>query len=87
MLTLTDTSGNVIMWASAGSLGFKGARKGTPYAAAKVAELISEKAKMIGVKRVDVLVKGIGSGREAAIRSFLSGDIALDVIRDETPLT
>lgn len=86
MLTLTDEKGGVIIWASAGSLGFKGARKGTPYAAAKVAELVAEKAKMIGLKSVSINVKGVGSGRESAVRSFLGQDVALDTIRDVTPV-
>lgn len=86
MLTLTDEKGGVIIWASAGSLGFKGARKGTPYAASKVAELVAEKAKMIGLKSVSINVKGVGAGRESAVRSFLGQDVALDVIRDVTPV-
>ncbi|MEK7567048.1 MAG: 30S ribosomal protein S11 [Patescibacteria group bacterium] len=86
MLMLTDERGNAIIWASAGSLGFKGARKGTPYAAAKVAELVAEKAKMIGLKTVSINVKGVGSGRESAVRSFLGQDITLDTIRDVTPV-
>jgi len=86
MITLTDEGGNAIMWASAGSLGFKGARKGTPYAASKVAELVAEKAKMTGLKKVSINVKGVGAGRESAVRSFLGQDIILDTIRDVTPV-
>lgn len=86
MITLTDEKGNVIIWASAGSLGFKGARKGTPYAASKVAELVAEKAKMIGLKSISINVRGVGSGRESAVRSFLGQDIVLDAIRDVTPI-
>ncbi|QQG46434.1 MAG: 30S ribosomal protein S11 [Candidatus Niyogibacteria bacterium] len=86
MLTLTDEKGNAIIWASSGSLGFKGARKGTPYAASKVAELVAEKAKMIGLKSVNINVKGVGAGRESAVRSFLGQNINLDVIRDVTPI-
>ena len=86
LLTLTDTHGNAIMQSSAGALGFKGARKGTPYAAAKVAEVLAEKAKLIGLKTVDVEVKGVGAGRESAVRSFLASEITLDVIRDVTPV-
>lgn len=85
-LTLTDVKGNVILWSSAGALGFKGARKGTPYAAAKVAELLAEKARMIGLKSVDINVKGVGGGRESAVRSFMAHDIELDTIRDVTPV-
>ncbi|MBI1957577.1 MAG: 30S ribosomal protein S11 [Candidatus Niyogibacteria bacterium] len=86
ILTLTDPKGNAVTSASAGSLGFKGARKGTPYAASKVAEVLAEKAKLIGLKAVDVHVKGVGAGRESAVRSFLASDIALDTIRDVTPI-
>ena len=86
MLTLTDEKGNAVAWASAGSLGFKGSRKGTPYAASKVAELIAEKAKMIGLKSIDINVKGVGAGRESAVRSFLASEIALGTIRDVTPV-
>ncbi len=86
LLTLTDTNGNAVMQSSAGALGFKGARKGTPYAASKVAELVAEKAKLMGLKTVDIEVKGVGAGRESAVRSFLAGDITLDVIRDVTPV-
>lgn len=86
LLTLTDEKGNTLIWASAGSLGFKGARKGTPYAASKVAELVAEKAKMIGLKTVSVNVNGVGAGRESAVRSFLGQDITLDKIRDVTPI-
>lgn len=86
MLTLSDEKGNVLTWASAGSIGFKGARKGTPYAASKVAELMAEKAKLAGLKSISINVKGIGAGRESAVRSFLAKDITLDTIRDVTPI-
>ena len=86
MLTLADEKGNAVIWASAGSLGFKGARKGTPYAASKVAELVAEKAKMVGLKRVSINVNGVGAGRESAVRSFLIHNIDLDTIRDVTPI-
>ena len=86
MLSLADEKGNIIIWASAGSIGFKGARKGTPYAASKVAELVAEKARMVGLKSISINVKGVGSGRESAVRSFLANDFALDTIRDVTPI-
>ena len=86
ILTLSDLRGNVVMAASAGAIGFKGARKGTPYAAAKVAEVLVEKAKLAGLKSVSIEVKGVGSGRESAVRSFLAQDVALDTIRDVTPV-
>lgn len=86
MLTLTDEKGDVVMSSSAGALGFRGARKGTPYAAAKVAEFLAGRAKMIGLRQVQVNVKGVGAGRESAVRSFLARDIELDTIRDVTPV-
>jgi small subunit ribosomal protein S11 len=82
----TDTSGNTLTWSSAGSLGFKGARKGTPFAAAKVGELVGEVARQMGVKSVHVIIKGAGSGRESAIRGFMSKGITLNVIEDRTPI-
>ncbi len=85
-VTLTDEKGNVVMTSSAGALGFKGAKKGTPFAAAKVGEIIGEKAKMAGVKDVAVVVKGVGSGREAAIRAFTSKGVDLKSITDCTPV-
>ncbi|HPX52614.1 MAG TPA: 30S ribosomal protein S11 [Candidatus Paceibacterota bacterium] len=85
-LTLTDLSGNVIIWSTSGSLGFKGAKKGTPYAAGKIAEVIGEKASLAGVKEVKVIVNGVGSGREAAIRSFAAFGIDLTSIEDKTPV-
>ncbi|MEA4910607.1 30S ribosomal protein S11 [bioreactor metagenome] len=85
-LTLTDLSGNVIIWSTSGSLGFKGAKKGTPFAAGKIAEVIGEKASQAGVKEVKVVVKGVGSGREAAIRSFAAFGIDLTSIEDQTPV-
>lgn len=85
-LALADQKGGVMMWSSAGSLGFAGARKGTPFAAAKVGELIGEKALTIGVKEVDVFIKGVGPGRESALRSFSGKGIALAGIHDVTPI-
>lgn len=85
-LLLTDKSGGALAWASSGALGFKGAKKGTPFAAAKAAEVLAEKAEMMGVREVDVIVKGIGPGRESSIRAFTSRGIAPVVIRDETPI-
>jgi len=86
LLTITDSKGNTVMWASSGSLGFKGAKKGTPFAASKVAELLAEKAKMVGIKDVDVVIKGVGAGRESAIRTFVAKGIEINLIRDITPL-
>lgn len=83
---LSDKNGNALAWSSSGSLGFKGAKKGTPFAAAKVGELLGEKAAMIGIKEVDVVVKGVGSGRESSIRAFNSKGIDITAIRDVTPV-
>jgi small subunit ribosomal protein S11 len=85
-VVLTDTEGGVVAWSSSGSLGFKGAKKGTPYAAAQVGELIGDKAKAMGVKDVDVVIKGVGSGRESSVRAFAGKGIALKSITDATPI-
>lgn len=86
-LTLTSSDGKVLTWSSSGSLGFKGAKKGTPFAAAKVGELIGDRAKLVGVREVGVIVKGVGSGRESAIRSFVAKSGALiSFIQDKTPV-
>jgi len=86
LITITDISGNVLMTSSSGSLGFSGAKKGTPYAATKVAEFLGEKSKAIGIQRFNILVKGVGSGREAAVRSFISQGFDIGFIRDITPV-
>ena len=83
---LADKQGGALCWSSSGSLGFKGARKGTPFAAAKVGELIGDKATMMGIKEVDVVVKGVGAGRESSIRGFISRGINLSGISDQTPV-
>ena len=85
-VTLTDKSGNVLASTSAGSLGFKGAKKGTPFAAGKAGSIIGEKAKEMGMKEVDVMVKGVGSGREPTIRSFMANEIDIINIKDMTPV-
>lgn len=83
---LTDEKGNAIMSSSAGALGFSGARKSTPYAAAKVGELLGEKAGIIGLKEATVVIRGIGAGRESALRAFAGKGIAIRAIKDETPV-
>lgn len=83
---LADKSGNAVAWSSAGSLGFSGAKKGTPFAAAKVGELLGDKANLIGVKEVDVVIRGVGSGRESALRGFAGKGIDVTRIADETPI-
>ncbi|MBI1974339.1 MAG: 30S ribosomal protein S11 [Candidatus Zambryskibacteria bacterium] len=85
-LTLTDSKNNVLAWSSSGALGFKGAKKGTPFAAAKVGETLAAKAQTLGVKEVRVVVKGVGSGRDSAVRGFISKGINLTTIQDKTPV-
>jgi len=85
-VTLADIKGNVVAWSSSGALGFKGAKKGTPFAAAKVGEIIGDKAKIMGVKAVAVTVKGVGAGRESALRAFVSKGISVLIIKDVTPV-
>jgi small subunit ribosomal protein S11 len=86
---LTDKKGNAFAASSSGALGFKGAKKGTPFAAAEVGKLVGEKAAMMGVQEVDVVIKGVGAGRESAVRSFSSAGekgIAISKIVDKTPV-
>ncbi|MCX6739161.1 MAG: 30S ribosomal protein S11 [Candidatus Parcubacteria bacterium] len=83
---LTDTAGNALVWSSSGLLGFRGAKKGTPFAAAKVGELLGEKAQTMGMKDAGVVIKGVGSGREATVRGFNSKGIEIISIRDTTPV-
>ena len=85
-VVLTDEKGNAVMSSSAGALGFSGARKSTPYAAAKVGELLGEKAMAIGLKEATVVIRGIGAGRESALRGFSSKGIAIRAIKDATPV-
>ncbi len=86
IITITDVIGNVIAWSSAGSVGFKGSRKSTPFAASQAAEDVAKKARENGVKNLEVLVRGPGSGRESAIRSLQSSGLNISVIRDQTPI-
>jgi small subunit ribosomal protein S11 len=86
IITLTDPSGNAIAWGSSGTAGFKGSRKGTPYAAQLAAEQTAKKGMEHGIKQVEVYVKGPGSGREAAIRSLQSAGLTITGIRDVTPI-
>jgi len=82
----SDKLGNTLFWSSAGSLGFKGAKKGTPFAASKVGDVIGSKVSVLGVKDADVIVRGVGSGREPAIRSFMAHGIEITSIKDATPV-
>ncbi len=84
--SLTDEQGNLYFASSAGALGFRGAKKGTPFAAAKVGEVVGEQAVMAGVKKVSVSVKGAGAGREGVIRAFIAKGIDLTAIVDNTPV-
>lgn len=83
---LGDKRGNTLCWSSSGSLGFRGTKKGTPFAAAKVGELVGEKAQQIGVKDVDVIIKGVGAGRESSLRAFIGKGIEVTEIKDKTPI-
>ena len=83
---LADKEGNAVIWSSSGALGFSGAKKGTPFAAAKVGELVGEKASLIGLKEVDVVIRGVGAGRESALRGFASKGIDVSRIVDDTPI-
>lgn len=85
-LSLTDATGNVVSWSSSGSLGFAGAKKGTPFAAAKVGELLGDRATAMGVKEVAVVVSGVGAGRESSIRAFSTKGIHISSIKDTTPV-
>src|SRR5574344_1230273 len=82
VVTMTDSQGNVISWASAGGLGFKGSRKNTPFAAGQAAETAANAAKEHGLKSVEVFVKGPGAGREAAIRSLQTAGLEINMIKD-----
>lgn len=86
IVTITDPSGGVITWASAGNLGFKGSRKGTPYAAQMAADAAAKKAIDSGMKQIDVYVKGPGAGRESAIRALQAAGLDINTIKDVTPV-
>ena len=86
IITLTDTKGEVVSWASAGKVGFKGSRKSTPFAAQLAAEKAAKEALELGLKRVEVRVRGPGGGREAAIRSLTLAGLDVSAIRDVTPI-
>jgi small subunit ribosomal protein S11 len=86
IVTLTDTRGNALSWASAGGLGFRGSRKSTPFAAQIAAETAAKAAMEHGLKQVEVFVKGPGAGREAAIRSLQAAGLEVNLIKDVTPI-
>ena len=86
IVTMTDINGDVLCWATAGTVGFKGSRKSTPFAAQRAAETVAERAAKFGVKEVEIRVKGPGSGRESAITGLQSSGISVRSIEDITPL-
>ncbi len=86
IITVTDTSGEVLCWSSAGTIGYKGSRKSTPFAAQRAAERCAELAQKFGVKEVEIRVKGPGGGRESAIRSLQAAGLEIRAIEDVTPL-
>ncbi len=86
IVTITDKAGNVVAWSSAGSHGFRGSRKGTPYAAQIAADNAAKKAMGFGMRQVDIFIKGPGAGRESAIRAISSAGISVNVIKDITPV-
>jgi len=86
IVTITDPTGNVLGWGSSGTVGFKGSRKGTPYAAQMAAQDAVKKSSSYGVKQLDVFVKGPGSGREAAIRALQAAGMIINSIKDVTPI-
>ena len=86
IVTLTDKNGDVLAWASAGTVGFKGSRKSTPFAAQRAAEVCAEKATKFGMKEVEIRVKGPGSGRESAVQALNNAGLSVKAIEDVTPL-
>jgi small subunit ribosomal protein S11 len=86
LITITDPSGAVVSWSSSGAMGFKGSRKGTPYAAQQAADVAARAAMEHGMRSIEVLVKGPGGGREAAVRSLQSAGLEVSMIKDVTPI-
>ncbi|MCA9065327.1 MAG: 30S ribosomal protein S11 [Planctomycetaceae bacterium] len=86
IVTMTDVNGDVLCWATAGTVGFKGSRKSTPFAAQRAAETVAERAAKVGVREIEVRVKGPGSGRESAITGLQSSGLLIRSIEDTTPL-
>jgi small subunit ribosomal protein S11 len=86
IISITDTTGNVVVWGSAGNVGFKGTKKGTPFAAQSAAETVAKKALEAGMKEVSVMVKGPGAGRETAIRALQGAGLEISSIKDVTPI-
>ncbi len=86
VITVTDMQGNVIAWASAGSIGFSGPKKATPFAASKIVGVLSEKMKNIGMNTIEVVLKGIGGGRDSSVRSFMNQGFNVTALKDVTPI-
>jgi small subunit ribosomal protein S11 len=86
IISISDTSGNIVVWGSAGNVGFKGTKKGTPYAAQSAAEAVAKKALEAGMREVSVLVKGPGAGRETAIRALQGAGLEISSIKDVSPI-
>lgn len=86
IISVTDEKGGVIAWATAGSLGFSGPKKATPFAASKIIAVVSEKMHSAGTKEVDIVVRGVGSGRDSAVRSLIGQGFAVNSIKDVTPV-
>jgi len=85
-LSLADLQGKIALWSSSGAMGFSGSKKGTPFAASKVGEMLGDRAIAIGLKEVDVIIKGVGAGRESALRAFSTKGINVLSIKDRTPV-
>ncbi len=86
MITITDQNGNVVAWASPGTMGFKGSRKSTPFAAQQAADRVAREVKDLGMKKVEAWIKGPGAGREAAIRSLRAAGLEVTAVKDCTPM-
>lgn len=84
MISVADERGNVVMWATAGSTGFSGPKKATPFAASKIIAILSEKMKVLGMSTIDIYVRGVGSGRDSAVRSLVNQGFAVNIIKDVT---
>lgn len=86
LVTVTDLGGNVLAWASAGKCGFKGPKKATPYAAGVIIRAVADKAKEMGIREIEVFVRGVGAGRESAVRALAANGFLITAIRDVTPI-
>jgi small subunit ribosomal protein S11 len=86
ILTLTDTQGNVLAWTTAGNIGFRGSKKSTPFVASKVAEVLTQKAQKVGIEKISIFVKGVGGGRDSAIRALAARGFDITAIKDITPI-